>query len=362
MKKKLGSMLVVSATLGLAALAAGCAPEGDPTVGDESTVAPAALGAAVCLASQSGAYCGNDEMSNASAATLYQCPGGANKAPISGNVCPNGCIVAPPGSPDACASGPVCLGGAGAYCGGDEMKNADPAKLYQCPGVGLAPTSSTACANGCVIAPPGTPDSCQTVTGVGSPSSYRLPWSPGINMSLAQDCNDSCCNDHVGYSKYAWDFSNYTNFDIRAARAGTVTHVKIDSNSGCASSSCAGDANYIVIDHGDGTESLYLHLKQYSLDPAVTCGAHVDQGQRLASAGTTGWSSGTHLHFQVNSVNATAPQCECGSTGLTCSSTYVPWQDFWSVSTHPTVPVTFDEWPASSACANRRIELPPSQN
>ena len=350
-----------AATFAFLAMTNACAPEENASTDESNATDDGAIGAAVCLGAQSGAYCGGDDMSGADTSTLYQCPG-ANLAPTSAKVCPNGCVIAPPGQPDACAPGPICLGGAGAYCGGDEMQNADSTKLYQCPGAGLAPTSSTACANGCVIAPAGTPDKCAVVVGGGSPNSYRLPWSPGITMYLGQDCNDSCCNDHVGYSRYAWDFGNYTNFDVLAARSGTVTHVKIDSNSGCASSACAGDANFIVIDHGDGTEALYLHLKQYSLDPAITCGAHVNQGQRLASAGTTGWSSGTHLHFQVNSSNPSAATCECGSTGLGCSATYVPWQDFWSGAAHPTLPVSFDEWPASSSCANRRIQLPASQN
>jgi murein DD-endopeptidase MepM/ murein hydrolase activator NlpD len=121
-------------------------------------------------------------------------------------------------------------------------------------------------------------------------------------------------------------------------------------------------ANYIVIDHGDGTQSTYLHLQGYTLDPSVSCGATVQQGQRLATAGSTGWSSGTHLHFQVNGVRPGAPTCECGSTGQGCSAGAVPWADFWVSSTDPTIPISFVEWPAASQCANRRISLPASTN
>jgi hypothetical protein len=299
-------------------------------------------------------------MSNADANTLYQCQG-ANKAPISSKPCANGCVVAPPGQADYCAAGPICLGSqAGAYCGNDMMSGANANTLYQCPGANKAPTGSQPCANGCVVAPPGTPDYCKASGG--SPGSYRLPWKAGTSMWLTQDCNDSCCADHVGNDKYSWDFANQTNFDVVAARGGTVTHLKINSQSGCGNSSCAGYANFIVIDHGDGTQSTYLHLKGFTLDPAVSCGATVQRGQRLATAGTTGWSTGTHLHYEVSKTHAGAPTCECGSNGQGCATNYVPWSNFWPNATYPTVAISFEEWPAASSCANRRIGMPASLN
>jgi hypothetical protein len=191
---------------------------------------------------------------------------------------------------------------------------------------------------------------------------YRLPWDSGTTMQLTQDCNDACCSDHVGTDAYAWDFANGTQFPIVAAREGTVTHVKVSSNTGCGSSSCANDANYLVVDHGDGTSSVYLHLKGGSLDPAVSCGEFVRQGQHLATADSTGWSTGSHLHFQVNPLRADmATTCECGSDGQACAGGAVTWSDFWSNAQSPTQPIQFDEW-AADQCANRRIQLPASQN
>jgi hypothetical protein len=357
--KKAASAVIGLVTVGL--VGAGCLAPADPGGEEHPAGEGDALAGPVCLGG-SGAYCGNDEMSGASAGTLYHCPG-ANLAPTSSQVCANGCVVAPPGTPDYCAAGPLCLGGSGAYCGNDEMSGASASTLYQCPGANLSPTSSQVCANGCAVAPPGSPDYCKASSGGGgAPGSYRLPWHHGTSMWLSQDCNDACCNDHVGTDAYAWDFADGTFFDVVAARSGTVTHVKIDSTTGCASSSCASYANYIVIDHGDGTQSTYLHLLGSSLDPSVTCGAWVQQGQRLATAGSTGWASGTHLHYQVSKSHPGAPTCECGATGLTCSASYVPWADFWVNATYPTVPVSFDEWPQASQCANRRIALPASLN
>jgi murein DD-endopeptidase MepM/ murein hydrolase activator NlpD len=191
---------------------------------------------------------------------------------------------------------------------------------------------------------------------------YRLPWPPGLSMELTQDCNDSFYADHVGSGRNAWDFANGTHFQISAARDGIVTHVKMSSHAGCESASCVDLANYIVVDHGDGTASLYLHVDGDSLDENVRCGQPVHQGQHLATAGSTGWSTGPHLHFQVNAVHANDNHlCECGERGTDCPESEASWGSFWSSAKYPSVPITFDEWSAS-ACDDRRISLPISQN
>lgn len=56
-----------------------------------------------------------------------------------------------------------------------------------------------------------------------------------------------------------------------------------------------GGGNRIVVDHGNGLKSTYNHLA--SIETSV--GATVAAGQRLAAAGTTGASTGCHLHFEV---------------------------------------------------------------
>lgn len=53
----------------------------------------------------------------------------------------------------------------------------------------------------------------------------------------------------------------------------------------------------LVIDHGNGWQSAYAHLSSI----AVTCGQSVTQGEVVAGLGTTGNSSGPHLHFELNS-------------------------------------------------------------
>ncbi len=52
----------------------------------------------------------------------------------------------------------------------------------------------------------------------------------------------------------------------------------------------------VVVDHGNGWQTLYSHLSQWN----VSCGQSVYQGNILGLAGSTGNSSGPHLHFEIN--------------------------------------------------------------
>ena len=56
-----------------------------------------------------------------------------------------------------------------------------------------------------------------------------------------------------------------------------------------------GYGNMIMIDHGNGFQTLYAHLSQLF----VSCGQGVNKSQVIAAAGATGNASGPHLHFEV---------------------------------------------------------------
>lgn len=60
------------------------------------------------------------------------------------------------------------------------------------------------------------------------------------------------------------------------------------------------NGNYIAIDHGNGVVTVYCHCSQL----LVSVGATVTQGQTIAYAGSTGYVTGAHLHFEVR-VNGT---------------------------------------------------------
>ena len=59
--------------------------------------------------------------------------------------------------------------------------------------------------------------------------------------------------------------------------------------------STTGYGNLVMIDHGNGWQTLYAHLSQVD----VACGSSVGQGGRIGLAGSTGNSTGAHLHFEI---------------------------------------------------------------
>jgi murein DD-endopeptidase MepM/ murein hydrolase activator NlpD len=108
---------------------------------------------------------------------------------------------------------------------------------------------------------------------------------------------------HQGLEAFAWDFSMPTGSIIEAARGGIVRYVRDDSNAGGADVNLFGwSGNYVVIDHGDGTSGLYMHLMWHGA--LVRVGQQVQQGQPIADSGGTGFSTGPHLHFMVERTEA----------------------------------------------------------
>jgi len=61
-----------------------------------------------------------------------------------------------------------------------------------------------------------------------------------------------------------------------------------------------GYGNMVMIDHGNGFQSLYAHMSAFN----VGCGQSVGQGDVIGAIGTTGRSSGAHLHFEIRAISS----------------------------------------------------------
>lgn len=180
---------------------------------------------------------------------------------------------------------------------------------------------------------------------------YRLPWPGGETFSVVQGNNGAY--SHEGLEAYAWDFIMPTGSVVEAARGGVVRFVRDDSNAGGGQIQEDGDAsNDVVIDHGDGTSGLYMHLMYHGV--LVRQGEQVRQGQPIAYSGGTGYATGPHLHFMVEQTTGDwYAQSLPISFADVASNSGVPVQDASYTSGNAKASYWFTNNPV------QRVELPP---
>jgi MYXO-CTERM domain-containing protein len=128
-------------------------------------------------------------------------------------------------------------------------------------------------------------------------SGFRIPFKCGFETTVTQGNNTNF--SHNGEAAYGFDFGVVVNTPLVAAKAGTVSFARNDVKPGnpCyagGGSGCISTLNYVTIDHGDGTSTLYAHMNSVSVAP----GTQVAQGQVIGLSGGTGWSTGPHTHIQ----------------------------------------------------------------
>ena len=135
------------------------------------------------------------------------------------------------------------------------------------------------------------------------------PVAPSAAGYISPLAGKTKSNITTGYGAYKGhtgvDFACASGTPIYAVKAGTVvTSTALRNSSGNYKSY----GEYIVIDHHDGTMTLYAHM--YPGSRLVSQNQNVSQGQQIGSVGTTGNSTGNHLHFEVRiggkCVNPTA--------------------------------------------------------
>jgi murein DD-endopeptidase MepM/ murein hydrolase activator NlpD len=93
-------------------------------------------------------------------------------------------------------------------------------------------------------------------------------------------------NGHFEYRHRGLDIAAKQGTPVTAAAAGVVT---------LADESFHLHGKTVVIDHGQGTSSLYLHMSAIEVTPGET----VAQGQEIGRVGATGIATGPHLHYAM---------------------------------------------------------------
>jgi murein DD-endopeptidase MepM/ murein hydrolase activator NlpD len=124
---------------------------------------------------------------------------------------------------------------------------------------------------------------------------YQLPYSAGMSFPVSQGFHGKY--SHTGGDCYSIDFKMPEGTPVHAARDGVVVGIKDDSTNGGSDKKFEWDANYVLIQHVDGTLGHYVHLQKNGC--RVKLGQKVQAGDWIGRSGNTGHSTGPHLHFAV---------------------------------------------------------------
>lgn len=139
------------------------------------------------------------------------------------------------------------------------------------------------------------------VSASGSQSSSSVNTGSGTTIPVGRYCQNypaiagyylrpvtNCVKTQGIHGHNAIDLAGAYGTNIMAAAAGTVIVSRQGGWNG-------GYGNYVVIRHNNGTQTLYAHMSKTS----VSVGDSVSQGEIIGFMGSTGDSTGTHLHFEI---------------------------------------------------------------
>ncbi|THV42296.1 M23 family metallopeptidase [Glycomyces buryatensis] len=115
-----------------------------------------------------------------------------------------------------------------------------------------------------------------------TPQAAQVEWTaPLDSVNITSLFGQRWGRNHNGI-----DFAAETGTPVYTVYPGTVKHAGWESGFG----------NLVIIDHGDGVETYYAHNSEIN----VSEGDWVDMGDQIANAGNTGFSFGSHVHFEVH--------------------------------------------------------------
>lgn len=113
-----------------------------------------------------------------------------------------------------------------------------------------------------------------------------LPGKKSAGVKMVWPTNGTRITQYYSWRHNGLDIANKKGTPIYAADSGVVE---------TASWNSGGYGNQIVVNHGNGIKTRYAHMSAFS----VHAGQQVDKGDYLGAMGSTGRSTGSHLHFEV---------------------------------------------------------------
>lgn len=137
---------------------------------------------------------------------------------------------------------------------------------------------------------------------------YRLPYRDGSTFRIGQSPGGPITTHTHPDSQFAVDIPMPEGTPVLAARSGTVIYTEANQVYGAQVPDMLDKANEVRIQHIDGTVAVYAHLAHGGV--YAYAGQRVEAGQQIGLAGSTGYSSGPHLHFAVQAARRNGDKIE----------------------------------------------------
>jgi len=127
---------------------------------------------------------------------------------------------------------------------------------------------------------------------------FRIPFEDGKAHTVGQAFGGPLTSHNSPESQYALDINMPEGTRIVAAKDGIVVDYAFGyTNSGSVDAEQKLKANFVLIEHANGSLTMYSHLA--AIPVSLVLGGIVHAGDLIGYSGTTGYSSGPHLHFAV---------------------------------------------------------------